>query len=254
MMVLEICCADIVSVAAALDGGAGRIELCSSLETGGLTPSVGLVESTVALCADRIPVNVLIRPRSGDFLYSGSELLVMLSDIAAVVNAGASGIVIGALTECGHVDMESCAKMIAEAKVRNPHVSVTFHRAFDLCCDPEQALRDVIELGCDRILTSGLAASALDGAPVLRRLQRLAEGRMVIMGGAGVGSHNIERLVNDTGITEVHASAKTTVCSGMKFRREDVAMGQAGADEYSRFVTSACEVRRMAEILSKISS
>ena len=249
-MILEICCADICSVAASLAGGAGRIELCSALEAGGLTPSAGLIRSAIAMCAGRLPVNVLIRPRPGDFLYSESELSVMLVDVSTAVRAGAAGVVIGALTVDGRIDMDSCSRMISEAKSCNPHISVTFHRAFDMCRDPLEALDDIVALGCDRVLTSGMAPSAMAGASMLRMLRHKASGRIMIMAGAGVNSGNIAELVGETDVDEVHASAKATQRSGMEFRREDVAMGKPDADEYSRLITSVGEVRRMADVLN----
>ncbi|WP_435052599.1 copper homeostasis protein CutC, partial [Paramuribaculum intestinale] len=151
---LEVCAGDIESVYAASRGGAQRVELCSALADGGITPSTGFIRQAV-----RVPgmkVHVLIRPRGGDFLYTPEEVASMTDDIVAAREAGAHGVVIGALTPDGDIDMDACRHMMEAAAGMN----VTFHRAFDLCRDPFEALDDIIALGCNRLLTSGQAASA----------------------------------------------------------------------------------------------
>ena len=161
---LEVCAGDIESVYAASRGEAQRVELCSALADGGITPSTGFIRQAV-----RVPgmkVHVLIRPRGGDFLYTPEEVASMTDDIVAAREAGAHGVVIGALTPDGDIDMDACRQMMEAASGMN----VTFHRAFDLCRDPFEALDHIIALGCNRLLTSGQAASALDGAPMLRQL------------------------------------------------------------------------------------
>lgn len=251
-MTLEICCADIESVQAAVEGGCGRIELCSALESGGVTPSAGLIIQAVSRCRGRVPVHVLIRPRPGDFLYSEAELQVMEADILAAVRYGASGIVIGALTPDGHVDTAACRRMMSSAG--NASVSVTFHRAFDMCSEPFQAIDDIAALGCDRILTSGQALSALDGSEAIRRFSEYAAGRVSLIAGAGINSRNIREVIRLTGVDEVHASAKSVIRSRMQFQRGNVTMGKSDTDEYSRTATSADEVGRMVEIIDKLSN
>lgn len=237
-MELEICCQDIDSVMAARDAGVGRIELCTALAEGGLTPSVGLIR---AACQSGIPsVNVLIRPRSGDFLYSQAEVDIMCRDIQEAVKAGATGVVIGALDAEGNVDMAAMEKMCRAAG----DAEVVFHRAFDLCADPIKALEDIVSLGCHRLLTSGCAASAMEGREMLRQLVQKSEGRIKIMAGAGVNASNIADIAA-TGVDAVHASAKAIVPSRMKFRRQDVAMGSPDADEYSRLSASPAEIREL---------
>lgn len=242
---LEVCAGDIDSVIAAAQGGASRVELCSALGEGGVTPSIGFIRS--ALKVPGIRVHVLIRPRGGDFLYTPQEVDCMVDDIVAAREAGAHGVVIGALTPEGEIDMNACRKMMEAAA----GISVTFHRAFDLCRDPFKALEDIISLGCDRILTSGQAQTALEGKENLAELVKQADGRIIILAGAGVSQSNAAEILNASGTGEIHASARTSVDSGMKFRHSGVSMGTPGSDEYSRKTTSADIVK---QIVSQINS
>lgn len=238
MPILEACCGDIDSVRNAA-GIADRIELCQALEIGGLTPSPTMIQAVARM--RRPATHVLIRPRAGDFLYDTLEQELMLGDIGDCLKAGCRGVVIGALTSEGDVDMDLCARMVDAAG----EMSVTFHRAFDLCRDPYQALEDLISLGCDRVLTSGCSATALEGAEVLKKLNEQAEGRIIILAGGGVNPGNAAEILKLTGVNELHASAKIMVGSEMQFRRRDVAMGASVADEYQRPTLSR-------EILSQI--
>ncbi len=242
-MILEVCCGDLDSVLAAKAAGAQRIELCSALSEGGLTPSLGLIEAAVA--AGIPTLHVLIRPRNGDFLYSDAEVDMMVRDITHAIQAGADGVVIGALTPDGDVDISACSRMIEAAQGR----SVTFHRAFDLCREPETALEAIINLGCDRILTSGLAPSASAGVATLRRLNQLAGGRITILAGGGINATNAPEILRACNLTEVHASAKKNLPSAMRFRRDSVSMGSPEANEYTRQVTDKDNV---ASILAAI--
>lgn len=244
-MILEICCADTESVGAALNGGADRIELCSALEAGGITPSAGLIGQALWRSRRKLSpaaVNILVRPRPGDFLYSDKELTLCVEDTVFGVGAGVDGIVFGALTSDGDVDEYACARIleaIAKSKEAGQTVTTTFHRAFDLCRDPFAALETIIRLGFDRILTSGQAPGAEEGIPLLKRLADEAGDRISIMPGAGVTPSNIRRIVDETGVREVHASAKEPVESRMIFRRDGVGMGSGDSGEYIRFGTSA---------------
>ena len=175
--VLEVCAGDIESVYAASAGGAARVELCSALGEGGVTPSVGFIRQ--ALRVPGLKVHVLIRPRGGDFLYTAEEVDAMVEDIRVCREAGADGVVIGALTPTGDIDIPACRRMIDAAE----GMSVTFHRAFDLCRNPDEALNAIIELGCDRILTSGQAASAHEGIGMLRQLSERAGSGVIILAG-----------------------------------------------------------------------
>lgn len=229
--ILEVCAGDIDSVYAAARGGADRVELCCALGEGGLTPSIGMIEE--ALKVKGVKVNVLIRPRSGDFVYSDAEMRVMIRDIEMCRKLGVNGVVFGALTPEGEIDIEACQRMAEAAG----DLHKTFHRAFDMCCNPRKATEDIIELGCDRILTSGQAGSATEGAGLIGVLQRDFPDIIFIAAG-GVTPENVRNIIEKTGVNEVHASAKTTVGSSMRFRRDRVSMGKADADEYSRQTTS----------------
>lgn len=213
---LEIAAASIGSALAAQEGGAGRIELCANLREGGTTPSHGtLVEARKRL---HIPIHVLIRPRGGDFLYDDAEIAVMLRDIAACVQAGADGVVIGALDADGDIDSDLCRQLIAAAG----SLDVTFHRAFDAARDREAALEAIVALGCKRVLTSGGAANAALGADALAQVVRQANGRIAIMAGGGVNAANVGELVVRSGVDECHASAGGERRSLMRLRRTDL--------------------------------
>lgn len=245
-VLLEVCAGDIDSVASAAKGGAARVELCSALSEGGLTPSFGLIKRACAI--KEIAVNVLIRPRGGDFLYTDEEVAIMCDDIREISAMGANGVVIGALRRDGNVDFDACSKMIEAAG----DMELTFHRAFDMCRKPFVAFEEIIRLGFDRLLTSGQAGSAWDGRELIADLVTNSEGRISVMAGGGVTPDNVEALIRYTGVREVHASARHTVESDMAFRMDNVNMGVKGADEYSRKSTSVKIVRKIENIIRKI--
>ena len=242
---LEVCCGDIESVRAANAGGAGRIELCSALADGGVTPSAGLIMRAVEV--SEIPVNVLIRPRGGDFLYTADEVAIMIDDINMCRSLDADGVVIGALTSDGHIDIDTVARLMEAAG----GMSVTFHRAFDMCRSASDGLNELIRLGCNRVLTSGQHASALKGIDVLRSLRTQAEGRILILAGAGINADAARQIIATGAADEVHASCRRPVSSLMQWRRDDVSMGAPGVDEFSRLVTSAEEVKSIVNIISQ---
>jgi copper homeostasis protein len=219
---LEVAANSVASACAAQAGGAGRVELCAALELGGLTPS----QATIALARERlrIPLYALIRPRAGDFLYDDDECEVMRRDIETCAKLGCDGVVLGALDADGDVDVPRCRALIAAAG----DMGVTFHRAFDLARDPHRALEDVIALGCERVLTSGGQASAMEGAALIRGLVAQSRGRVTVMPGAGVTADNLAALVVATGAREFHASAKRRLASGMRHRPPALADMQAG--------------------------
>ena len=202
-IVLEVAANSLASALAAQAGGADRVELCENLGEGGCTPSYG----TLVLARERlhIPLYVLIRPRSGDFVYSPDEWEVMRRDVALCRQVGCDGVVIGALDANGNVDVAGCAMLMAEAG----GMGVTFHRAFDCVSDRRTALQQVIALGCERILTSGGADSAPQGAARIAEDVAQASGRLALMAGAGVTAGNVTALVQATGVRDVHASGKT---------------------------------------------
>lgn len=245
MKILEICCGSIESVIAAKEGGAQRIELCSALNEGGVTPSVGLMREARKV---GITMNVLIRPRGGDFLYTDEEVRIMIEDIQMAREIGADGVVIGALTKEGDIDMNACRRMVASAG----DMSITFHRAFDMVRDADKALEDVITLGCDRILTSGLMPTAAEGCKNLYHLIKKAAERIVIMPGSGVTSSNAKDILSFTGASEIHASARSSRQSDMEYRNPTVTMGAKDIDEYARKETDTDEVRRIVERMGDI--
>ncbi|MGO1072856.1 copper homeostasis protein CutC [Lysobacter sp. CA199] len=211
---LEISANSLGSALAAQAGGADRVELCENLGEGGTTPSYG----SLAVARDRlrIPLYVLIRPRAGDFLYDEGERAAMLADIEACVRLGCDGVVIGALDADGDVDAVLCRELIAAAG----SLGVTFHRAFDASRDQNRALEAAIELGCERILTSGAASDAWQGADRIAALVEQAAGRIALMAGAGVSAQNIAVLARRARVRELHASAKAPRVSAMRFRNE----------------------------------
>jgi copper homeostasis protein len=241
---LEICVDSIDSALAAGRGGAHRIEMCSSLLEGGLTPSAGTIRAVREHVS--LAVFVMIRPRGGDFLYSDAEFAAMKEDIRTAKSLGANGVVLGLLTEDGHVDVPRTRELIELARP----METTFHRAFDLSEDVDRSLEDVIATGATRILTSGGAPTAPVGLDRIRRLVDAARERIVVMAGSGIKSGNLQQVLAATGVNEVHASAKTPVASAMQYRR-NVAMGSGPQDEYVRQVTDEEEVRALGKILSE---
>ena len=238
-VLLEICAGSVTSCLAAQEGGAARVEFCDNLLEGGTTPSYGAIAS--ARDKLRIALNVIIRPRGGDFLYSDVEFEVMERDILACKKLGVDGVVIGLLTADGDIDAVR-TKALVELATPLP---VTFHRAFDVARDPFKALEDIIEAGCNRLLTSGQEASAPEGAALISRLRETAGERLVVMPGAGVRLNNIARLVADTGCVEYHTSGRAPFASGMRYRNERVKMGGPGQDEYAIVETSADLVKQI---------
>jgi copper homeostasis protein len=218
-MRVEICVDSVAGAFAAQRGGADRVELCDNLLEGGTTPSAGCIK--VARKGLKIGLQVIIRPRGGDFLYTDDEMSVMREDVLTAKELGADGVVIGCLTAAGDIDMARTRELINLARPMN----VTFHRAFDMCRDPRRALEEIIDLGADRILTSGQEASCLEGMELIAELHRLARGRIIIMPGGGLTPANIGRVAAATGVTEMHLSARKSVESGMAHRNSRVFMG-----------------------------
>lgn len=240
----EVCANSVASCIAAQEGGADRVELCAGIPEGGTTPSYGMIRS--ARESISIGLNVIIRPRGGDFLYSSEELNEMILDIRIAKELGADGLVFGCLTPEGNVDMTAMRMLMEEAG----DTPVTFHRAFDHTCDPDKALEDIISLGCKRILTSGCRPTALEGAETLARLVRKAGERIIIMPGCGIREDNIAETARLSGAREFHFSAREPVESGMIFRNPEVAMGNED-DPYAVAVTTA---RRVAATIEPLKS
>lgn len=235
----ENCANSVESCVEAQRAGVDRVELCAGIPEGGTTPSYGDIIMARRVL-DTTKLHVIIRPRGGDFLYSDLEKEIMLEDVRMARKLGVDGVVFGALTASGDVDMEFMQQLMAEAR----GLSVTFHRAFDVCRDPFEALEQIIELGCDRILTSGQMPKAEDGVELLRQLVVRAGDRIIIMPGCGVNANNIAEIARETGAREFHFSGRSKRDSGMKFRKSRVSMGGAVIiDEYIRDVTDVNIVR-----------
>lgn len=244
MIKTEICINSPESAVAAQAGGADRVELCANLLEGGTTPSVGAVHT--ARSRIDIGLHVIVRPRGGDFLFNEFEVETMLNDIEAIKAAGADGIVIGSLTENGDIDIEQTKQLIDAARP----LSITFHRAFDMCRDPFEGLNILIDLGVDRLLTSGQEESVIEGIDLIKDLQERAQGKIIIMPGGGITPRNLKKLVADTGVTEVHFAAMKAVASGMTFRNERVYMGGTlRPPEYESQVADDQLIRSMASQL-----
>lgn len=240
---LEICANSLASAIAAQQGGAQRVELCDNLLEGGTTPSY----ATIALAREQLHIDLypIIRPRGGDFLYDAQEFALMEKDIALCKQLGCNGVVTGLLTADGRIDK---ARTSALVELAWP-MGVTFHRAFDMTADPVQALEDIIETGCERVLTSGQRNTAEEGAALLAQLVQQADGRIAIMVGSGVRAHNIAALVKSTGAREFHTTAKAYVESGMTYRNLNVSMGGIpGVPEYGIALTQASEVKKIREL------
>jgi copper homeostasis protein len=244
---LEVCANSITSALAAQEGGAVRVELCENLYEGGTTPSHG--EILMARKLLHIKLYVLIRPRGGDFLYTDLEYDIMTADVKYSIDAGCDGIVIGILNADGTIDKERCGKLAQLAKQRG--AGVTFHRAFDMCADMQQALEDIIEMGCERILTSGGKSTAMEGSRIIADLISKADGRIIIMPGSGVSEKNVGDLVQFTGAFEVHASARVRTQSKMTFKNDHIIMGDNYGDEYIFEVTDAERVRNILKMANK---
>ena len=237
--IIEICANSAQSCVEAEAGGAKRVELCAGIPEGGTTPSYGEIVMAQKLTS-KIDINVIIRPRGGDFLYTEAEIESMLLDIELCKRLGVHGVVFGCLTKEGDIDVSLMRKLIERAKP----LSVTCHRAFDVCRDPFVALEQLIELGCDRILTSGQQSDAIKGIPLIAELVRRAEGRIIIMPGCGVRENNIAQLERKTGAKEFHTSARSVVYSRMEYRNEHVPMGSSAVT--SEFETVETDRKKVA--------
>lgn len=239
--IIEICANSARSCVEAEAGGAARVELCAAIPEGGTTPGYGEIRTAQAL-THGIAIHVIIRPRGGDFLYTPDEVRSMLYDIELCRQLKVQGVVFGCLTGQGDVDVELLRRLTEAAKP----LSVTFHRAFDVCRDPFAALEQIIEAGCDRILTSGQQPSAEEGIPLIAALVRRAGRRIIIMPGCGVREDNIARIAAATGAVEFHSSARRPVASRMTYRNERVPMGgRIPPSEFEREETDRKIVERL---------
>lgn len=244
---IEICANSVESAVKAQEGGAYRVELCAGIPEGGTTPSFGEIRMARQLLQET-KLHVIIRPRGGDFLYTQLEQEIMLHDIKVARQLGADGVVFGCLTAEGNVDVPAMKKLMNAVG----DMSVTFHRAFDMCRDPKEALEQIIELGCNRILTSGQEPNAVKGIPLLKELVAQADGRIIIMPGCGINPNNILQIAEETGAYEFHFSGRSTRESGMIYRKEKVSMGgTVKIDEYLKEVTNPDIVKAAVMVLAE---
>ena len=242
---IEICANSVESAVKAQQAGAYRVELCAGIPEGGTTPSFGEIRMARQLL-NQTKLHVIIRPRGGDFLYSPIEQEIMLHDIKVARQLGADGVVFGCLTAEGYVDVPLMQKLMNAVG----EMSVTFHRAFDMCVNPFQTLELAKSLGIHAILTSGCQPSCLEGIDLIRQLDEKAEGRIAIMAGAGIQENSAKILKEQTKITSFHMSGKKIRESGMQFRNPNVAMGLPGMGEYEIWETSADAVAAVRKVLS----
>ena len=233
-MIVEICANSVQSAINAEKGGADRIELCQNLNEGGTTPSYAAIK----YCVEKLSLKtmVLVRPRPGDFCYNEAEYEAIKEDVLMCKNLGAHGVVVGFLDKNLDIDTRRTAEIV---KLARP-MEVTFHRAFDRCRDWHTALEQIIECGCDRILTSGQRKTAPEGIDNLREIQRLAAGRIKILAGSGVNSQNVADLIHATGVGEVHSSCKHTIENMHKTNIEESSRYiETDSEEVGRFVAAA---------------
>jgi copper homeostasis protein len=237
-VIYEICVDSVAGVRAAKASGADRVELCGDLLEGGTTPSRGMIRQARTVAG--IGLNVIIRPRGGDFLFDDDEFTIMQADIETAKAEGADGVVIGLLTAEAAVDATRTRELIARARP----LSVTFHRAFDMTADPFQALGTLVELGVDRVLTSGQEATVLEGLPLIAELVRRAVNKIIVMPGGGINARNADRIVATAKPREIHFAALEPAAGGMRFQRHHVFMGgELRPPEYSRLITSVASIR-----------
>jgi copper homeostasis protein len=245
-MFLEICVDSVESALAAEAGGAQRVELCSALSEGGLTPSLGLIRAVRSHL--KIGVHVMVRPRGGDFCYSEEELAVMRDDIKISREAGADGVVLGVLTADSGVDTEHTRELVAWARP----MQVTFHRAIDTTHDIMLSLGDVIQTGADRVLTSGGAATATAGQRRIREMVERSRGRIRVMVGGSVRPENVREIARSTGATEFHAALRNTVLSPVEQQIRGAQPGSANTGHSMRSIVRAEDVRALQAAIADV--
>lgn len=243
-VLIEVCVDSVSSAVAAERGGAQRVELCSDLYEGGVTPSVGLLEAVRSKIS--IGLHPIIRPRAGDFCYSDEEFEIIRRDIQIAKEANADGVVLGLLNPDGTIDIERTRALVELARP----LSVTFHRAFDMAANLDRALEDVCATGADRLLTSGGEQDCVQGSGAIARMVSAARGRIVIMAGGGIGQSNAANIIERTGVTEIHVGLASTTVSPMTFRNPRVNLGKAHGREYQRTHVTEENVRKLSHAIS----
>lgn len=240
---LEACIDSVESALCAAEGGADRLEMCGNLVIGGTTPEPSLFELVRA--NSDIPVNVLIRPRYGDFLYTDFEFEMICRAVTRFRDLGANGVVVGCLKADGSLDVERLKRL---RDLAGP-LHMTLHRAFDVCRDPMEALEQAKEIGIQTILTSGQKSHCLEGKELLQQLIEKAEGKVEILVGSGVNADVIEQMLRETDASQFHMSGKVILDSEMKYRKEGVPMGIPGIGEFEKFQTDPAAIRRAKEVM-----
>lgn len=242
-MKLEICCYSIEDIKIAFAAGADRIEFCAGRSDGGLTPSYGDLVQLSELKLP-IPIHPIVRPRGGDFYYNQTEFNSMLNDIKLINDLGFAGVVFGALNISGSIDTENITRLIKAAE----GLSMTFHRAFDVCQNPLVTLKQLEDLGFNRLLTSGQKNTAIAGIELLTELHEHSQS-IIIMPGCGVKANNIQQLLN-VGLSEFHSSASTSINSPMQYLNLDVSMSHTQNNEFLRHEVDSNEVTKMKQIIA----
>lgn len=242
--ILECCIDSVESAINAINGGADRLELCANLIIGGTSPSIFLFRE-IRKISD-IPIHVLLRPRFGDFLYTDYEKNIIKHEAELFCDAGAEGIVVGALKSNGELDYD----FMKEIKEVSGNINIVLHRAFDVCRDPFEALNQSIDLGLHTILTSGQQNNCLKGIDLINDLNEKSSGKISIMAGSGMNIDVMKEFLLRTKVKAFHMSAKQVLDSGMKFRNSNVSMGVQGLNEYELWVTSVDEIRKTKNILN----
>lgn len=242
-VLIEVCVESVASAMAAERGGAQRVELCSDLLEGGVTPSLGLIHAVRSSLS--IGLHPIIRPRPGDFCYSDEEYDVMCRDIEIAKASGADGVVLGILDPAGKVDLQRTRQLVELARP----LPVTFHRAFDLSADLLQSLEDVCAAGAHRLLTSGGEQTCLQGVETIAQLVKLARNRITIMAGGGIGLDNAAHIVERTAVTEIHVGLSSPAPSPMVFRNPRVSLGKAQGREYERTQVLEANVRELGRAI-----
>jgi copper homeostasis protein len=245
-ILLEICLDSAESAMNAERGGADRVELCAGLPEGGTTPSAGMIAAVRKKIA--VGLQVMVRPRGGDFFYSADEFGIMQRDILIAKQLGANGVVFGVLNADGNVDKERMRQLIDLARP----LKVTCHRAFDMTCDLARALDDLVEVGVDRVLTSGGKKSAVDAMPTLAQLVQQAQGRISMMACGELSIVNVKAVVEYTHVREVHVGLSTAVTSAMRFKNQKISMGTLANSEYQHAVVPENSVRELRAAIDSI--
>jgi copper homeostasis protein len=238
-MVIEACVNSAISALEAQKGGADRVELCENLHDGGTTPSAG----SIRFARENLNIGlfVMIRPRGGDFLYSDDEFEIMKEDVKVARDLGADGVVFGILNPDGTIDRERMKTLVDLSRP----MSITCHRAFDMTADPFQAMENLVDLGIDRILTSGQQKTAPEGVELIGDLINKSNGRIIIMPGSGVKENNIEELIRKTGATEVHIHLEKQQTSQMIFKQPSVYMGKPDQSEFEYTLTDWERIQKL---------